>query len=201
MAEYTKITTIEVGAQSYAVSVSDRGSFVAHLSSADPRMYENRLATATTYDELQKRLKEAVRKKRARVQIPFVELDRRTLELRSGIARGIHMKDREILVTWSDGEKAQLSRHSHDFLRPLTPEEAEEIVRLAQNVRVARAALAEAEKPLSAAMLKVELGHQYGRAKELQLPSLGDQVEKAIQALVDAEAVVENAKPVTVTTA
>lgn len=109
-------------------------TFLAVREGQDPKVYSNLLGgSSATLEELMKRLKQTLREKVASVSVPFEMLKGR--EVKAGVARGIHQKDHDILVTWADGTKDQISNYREETLRPLTKGEREAVLHAAMLAR------------------------------------------------------------------
>src|SRR5262252_6328145 len=65
-------------------------------------------------------LKDRVRETRSRVAVPFCHVEKD--HIRRGVARGIHLRSEDILVTWEDGEKGTLKRYDRETYQPIPAE-------------------------------------------------------------------------------
>jgi hypothetical protein len=152
---YVEVDRITERGQEFKICV-ERGTFYAFRPGDDPG-YRTRICSGLTYTELITTLKKEVVKRRIQVAIPFCTAD--GYRVRKGVARAIHAKDREILVTWDDGTKDQLAVYK-DYLRPLTAEEEAELNALGQVVRDAQKTLQEVVKPFDAKVAEYKLGRR-----------------------------------------
>jgi len=128
----TKYNTLEYIGKRFDLYVTDTGHFYAYPEGANTDKVDS-IVGAATHDDLVKRLKQKARERRVEAKIPFTELSGGTL--RDGVARGISSKNyrHEILVTWADGTKDQISSY-HDQLQRL---EGGERTRIAHAAKVA----------------------------------------------------------------
>lgn len=124
MTQPIRLKRVEVMGRKVDVSVDEAGAFRAAVDGAALR--------ADTLAELERRIRAALRKRRARVEVQFVHVHRGRYEfttgIRAGVAVGLHATTDRALVCWEDGKTVQVDRlFAHDCLRPL---EVKELVML-----------------------------------------------------------------------
>ena len=127
------LTDIEVLGTTVAVDVDDKGVFRA---SVNPELEFE----ADGLDRLKRVIRDSVIA--TRVEVPFVN-DAGT----RGVMRGFHAANRDILVTWEDGEKGRITPYTR--VLPADTDEAtiEELRRLEQATREVQARLKELREP------------------------------------------------------
>ena len=149
MAE-TKFKTMEWKGALYDFYVDGAGRFTAIKQGTDIGHWSNHLASGRDFETVVKQLKQRVRERQATVKVPFIMIDRNSRELRHGHARSIHAKEHDVLVTYSNGEKDQLSSYGVTTLRPMSFDEERTIIEAAKIAKQAETEAARAVKWLEA---------------------------------------------------
>ena len=144
----TKYSNMEYAGKVFDLYVTSSGWFHAYPQGANADKADS-LAAGASHKELVARLKLKARERRVQAKIPFTEITGSTL--RDGVARAISIKNyrHEVLVTWADGTKDQISGYGEQ-LRRVWGEERE---------RIAEAARIAAEAEQTAARAKKWLDH------------------------------------------
>jgi hypothetical protein len=135
---------VEKNGQTVDIYVSDWGSWGARVAGKN--------LSAETRDKLVEKIATATKQAVVKVEVPFTELGWQgggygrpaQIYARQGTATGFHSANGNILVTWSDGSKAQLTDR---VLRvaPVSKDEAAEYIRLATAAREVANALSDWE--------------------------------------------------------
>jgi len=144
---YLKLKEIEVEGNPFDVYVSDyRGEFVVVARGAKPSDHGAIVASEMVFDKLLPVMKRKSKEAKTRVEVPFCRMDHGVL--RMGVARGIHASKGTVLVTWSNGDKDELEKYSHDTFEIPPQDVIEKANELAKAVLAKREDLAATEKEL-----------------------------------------------------
>jgi hypothetical protein len=109
---------INVKGVDYNVFTEDNGDWVTHIPGSHEKV------TSTTKGGLADAIRRATRKAQLRVEVPFTQLETSDdAKVRHGVATGIHAGTRNVLVTWDDGAKVQITGYSGTTVPRLSNEE------------------------------------------------------------------------------
>lgn len=133
---------ITIRNRDFPVTVDDSGTWRAE--------FDGGVLTSGTKENLRAALQRAINRKSVKVAVPFSIISRTVggggVQVRTGVATGIHAKNNSLLVRWDDNGKAdQLTPYS-TYLIALTPAERAEWRTLHTAAFDAKRALAEFER-------------------------------------------------------
>lgn len=153
------VRTVELGTyviegQKVAISVNEGGRFLASVGGADLQ--------SDSLSVLKGQIRDTIAG--ARVNVPFVNL-----QGRAGMMRGFHATSRDVLVTWSNGEKGKLGATDRVFIAgQISHAKIEEIKTTIESIDKGRARLKELREGVveAKAILAAAVGEDlfaYGR--------------------------------------